>query len=268
MEDTSRYYTLLKDPTRRRIIETLGSQEKVGFKELRETVGVGVGTVYYHLDMLSGFVVQDKQRKYSLNGRGRILFRFLKEGSIPPSLELSETFSHRIGKWVFLSPLFSQTVKPIRMLPVSVALLCVGALGSAYAELDPALFFFFKYPLLGFTGIALLYVSNWLGLFLLAELLTYVLYRRAGNDLQLLVCLGLASFPIALIPYIHMLFAYLQWPLMILQYASIALQIWSLLLVSAALCFGKGIRLDKAIVISLAAIYLNMVILFLQGRFT
>lgn len=55
MEDLSRYYTLLRDPTRRKIIEVLGSQEKIGFKELRQTLGLGVGTVYYHLDMLSDF---------------------------------------------------------------------------------------------------------------------------------------------------------------------------------------------------------------------
>jgi hypothetical protein len=52
------------------------------------------------------------------------------------------------------------------------------------------------------------------------------------------------------------------------QYVLFILQVWSLLLVSAAFCFGKGIRLDKAIVISLTAIYLNMAILFMLGRFT
>jgi DNA-binding transcriptional ArsR family regulator len=63
MEALSKYYTLLRDPTRRRIIEILAAQEKVGFKELRDTLGLGVGTVYYHLDMLSDFVVQGKQRR-------------------------------------------------------------------------------------------------------------------------------------------------------------------------------------------------------------
>jgi hypothetical protein len=52
------------------------------------------------------------------------------------------------------------------------------------------------------------------------------------------------------------------------QYVLIVLQVWDLLLVSAAFCFGKGIRLDKAIVISLTAMYLNIAVLFLLGRFT
>jgi len=116
MEDLSRYYALLKDPTRRKIIEILGVQEKIGFKELREALGLGVGTVYYHLDMLSDFLEQDKQRKYRLNGKGQVLYRVLKEGSLPASLGISETFSHRLGKWLFLSPVFALTAKPLRFL--------------------------------------------------------------------------------------------------------------------------------------------------------
>jgi len=262
MEDLSRYYTLLRDPARRKIIEVLGTQEKIGFKELREALGLGVGTVYYHLDMLSDFLTQDKQRKYRLNDRGKMLYRTLKEGNIPPTLEISEAFSHRLAKWLFLSPVFAKTVKPLRFLPASIAILLVGALGAAYAQLDPALFFYFPYSTYSFTSVIVLYVFNWIGLFLFAELFTYLLYRRVGNDLQLFTCLGLAAFPVAIFPYIYIFISDV-----ISQYILFILQIWSLLLVSAALCFGKGIRLDKAIVVSLTAMYLNIALLFLLGRF-
>jgi len=263
MEDLSRYYTLLRDPARRKIIEILGTHEKVGFKELREALGLGVGTVYYHLDMLSDFITQDKQRKYRLNDRGQTLYRILKEGSLPPTLEISEAFSHRLGKWLFLSPFFAKTVKPLRFFPVSIAILLIGAFGSAYAELDSALFFYFPYSAHSFTGVMALYIFNWVGLFLFAELFTYLLYRRVGNDLQLFTCLGLAAFPMAIFPYIYVVTSDVT-----SQYALFILQIWSVLLVSAAFCFGKGIRLDKAIVVSLIVMYLNMAILFMLGRFT
>jgi DNA-binding transcriptional ArsR family regulator len=263
MEDLSRYYTLLRDPARRKIIEILGVQEKIGFKELREALGLGVGTVYYHLDMLSDFITQDKQRKYKLNDRGQTLYKILKEGNVPATLEISEAFSHRIAKWLFLSPVFAKTAKPLKLLPVSIAILFLGALGSAYAKLDSALFFYFPYSAYSFTSIIALYVFHWIGLFLFAELFTYLLYRRVGNDLQLFICLGLAAFPIAIFPYIYLLISDIT-----SQYILFVLQIWSLLLVSAALCFGKGIRLDKAIVVSLTAMYLNIAILFMLGRFT
>jgi len=262
MDDLSRYYTLLRDPARRKIIEILGVQKKIGFKELREVLGLGVGTVYYHLDMLSDFVTQDKQRKYRLNDRGKMLYRTLKEGNIPPMLEIGEAFSHRLAKWLFLSPVFAKTIKPLRFLPVSIAVLLVGASGSAYAKLDSALFFYFPYSIYNFTSIVALYIFNWIGLFLFAELFTYLVYKRVGNDLQLFTCLGLAAFPIAIFPYINLFISDV-----ISQYILFALQIWSLLLVSAAFCFGKGIRLDKAIVVSLTAMYLNIALLFILGRF-
>ncbi len=263
MEDLSRYYTLLRDPARRKIIEILGTQEKIGFKELKETLGLGVGTVYYHLDMLSDFITQDKQRKYRLNDRGQALYRVLKEGNVPATLGISEAFSHRLGKWIFLSPVFAKTVKPLRLLPISILILLVGAWGTSYAMLDPALFFYFPFSTYSSTTIIAVFFFNWIGLFLFAELLIYLLYRRVGNDLQLFTCIGLATFPLAIFPYVYLFTSEI-----ISQYAMFVLQIWSLLLVSAAFCFGKGIRLDKAIVISLTAIYLNIAILFILGRFT
>ncbi|MGQ9551800.1 MAG: hypothetical protein ACUVUE_05160, partial [Candidatus Bathycorpusculaceae bacterium] len=106
------------------------------------------------------------------------------------------------------------------------------------------------------------YILNWTGLFLFAEIFAYLIYRRAGNDLQLFTCLGLATLPMAIFPYIYLFISKAE-----SQYVLFALQIWGLMLVSAAFCFGKGIRLDKAFVISLAAIYANITILFMLGRF-
>jgi len=269
MENLSRYYTLLRDPARRKIIEILGAQDKIGFKELREALGLGVGTVYYHLDMLSDFITQDKQRKYRLNDRGQMLYKILKDGNVPAMLEIGEAFSHRIAKWVFLSPVFAKTAKPLKLLPIAIAILLIGAFGSAYANLDPALFFYFPYSVYEFSSTIALYIFSWIGLFLFAEFFTYLLYRRVGNDLQLFTCVGIASLPLAVYPYIYfaLFAAFSNFGLMIMQYVLIFLQIFCLLLVSAAFCFGKGIRLDKAIVISLTALYLNIAILFILGRF-
>jgi hypothetical protein len=273
MEDLSRYYTLLRDPARRKIIEILGVRGKIGFKELRATLGLGVGTVYYHLDMLSDFMTQDKQRKYRLNDRGQALYRILKDGNVPATLEISETFSHRLAKWLFLSPIFAKTAKPLRLLPVSIAILLIGAFGSAYANLDPALFFYFPYSTYSFLGTAALYFFSWISLFLFVELVTSVLYRRVGNDIQLFTSVGIAALPLAVYPYIYfavpIVFSNLSLANfeMIMQYILIIFQIFSLLLVSAAFSFGKGIRLDKSIVISLTAMYMNIAILFMLGRF-
>jgi len=272
MENLSRYYTLLRDPARRKIIEILGVQDKIGFKELREALGLGVGTVYYHLDMLSDFITQDKQRKYRLNDRGQALYRLLKEGTVPATMELGGVSTHGFVRWIFLSPIFAKTTKPLRFLPVSTVMLFVGALGAAYVKLTPALFFFSPIFTYSVAGIIVRYFLGWIGLFFFGEALTYIFYKRVGNSLQFLTCLGIASFPLMIYPYIYwtfsMLFSNFQYLDLTIQAILVALQIWGILLVSSAICFGKGLRLDKAIVISLTAMYLNITILYLMGWFT
>jgi DNA-binding transcriptional ArsR family regulator len=258
--DVSRYYTLLRDPARRRIVEILGEQGKIGFKELRQSLGLGVGTVYYHLDMLSEFVTQDKERKYVLNDRGRLLYASLKEGSLPPALEMGDALSHRVGRWIFLSPVFAKSARPLVLLPVAFVVLLLGAFGVAMVGVQPMLFFYRPFTALGFEAVFALFIANWVGLYLFGEVMVYLFFKRSGSDLQLFVCLGVAALPLAVFPY---LFLFLDYA--VLQYLLFAFQVWTLLLLSAAFSFGKGIRLDKSIILSLVVIYLNTMILFLLG---
>jgi hypothetical protein len=263
LEDTSRYYTLLRDPARRRIVEILGEQDKIGFKELKQTLGLGVGTVYYHLDMLSEFLAQDKERKYMLNDRGRLLYASFKEGSLPPALQMGEALSHRVGKWLFLAPVFAKTTKPWRLLPVAVAILFIGAVGAADAGIDPMLLFYFPFSAYSFQTTIVLFLSNWMGLFLFSELMIYLFLKRTGGDLQLFTCLGIAALPLAVFPYLYLFVPSYE----VLQGVLLALQVWTLLLLSAAFSFGKGIRLDKSVILSLTIVYLNTMILLVLGRF-
>jgi len=263
MEDLSKYHTLLRDPARRKIIEILAEQGKVGFKELKQTLGLGVGTVYYHLDMLSEFITQDKSRKYMLNDRGRLLYQSMKEGKLSPTLHAKSAFGSKIGKWIFLTPMFVKTVRPERILPISILIYVLGGVGCAFADLRPFLFLYdFSFGAYEFEKTVIIYLLEWIGLFLFSDALAYLLYKRIGGELQLFTCIGLASFPLAIFPYITMLLSY-----QITRFLQIAFQIWSLLLTSAAVSFGKGLRLDKSIIISLTAFYLNIIILVLMGIF-
>ena len=210
--------------------------------------------------MLSDFIAQDKHRKYLLNDRGLLLHKILKEGGLPPTLEIGETFSHRLGRWLFLSPIFMKTVRPERLLVVSVLVLAFGAIGAALAKVEPILFFYFP-STHEFETIFTLFFSHWIGLFLLSDLLIYLLYRRVGGDLQLFTCIGISSFPLALFPYIYMLIPY-----NVARYFLLSFQIWNILLLSSALSFGKGLRLDRSIIVSMTILYFNIVLLMLLGR--
>jgi len=261
-DEASRYHTLLRDPARRKIVEILGEQGKIGFKELRSNLGLGVGTVYYHLDMLSDFLGQDKSRKYMLNERGQLLYKSLKEGSIPAALSAGEALSHRLGRWFFLSPVFLRMTRLEVFLPVSVAILSLGAVGSALAKIEPVFFFYFP-TTRSFESSVLMFFFYWVGLFIMAEVLCYLLFRRTGNDLQLFAGVGFSSLPLAVFPYIYMMI-----PATISRYVLLVLLVWTSLLISSALSFGKGLRLDRSILLSLVILYFNIVLLILQGRLT
>jgi len=45
-------------------------------------------------------------------------------------------------------------------------------------------------------------------------------------------------------------------------------QVWTLLLIAAAISFAKGLRLDRSILVSLIILYFNIVLLILLGRLT
>jgi len=261
-DEASRYYTLLRDTARRKIVEILGEQGKCGFKELRLSLGLGVGTVYYHLDMLSDFVVQDKSRKYMLNDRGQLLYKSLKEGSMPPALNMGEALSHKIGRWVFLSPVYARMARLEFSLPLAFAVLLVGAIGSAYAEIEPVFLFYFP-STLSLDSIALMFFFYWVGLFIITDILCTVVFRRRGGDLQLFANLGLAALPSTVFPFVYTLI-----PITMSRYVLLAFQIWTLLLISSATSFAKGLRLDRSIIISLLIIYFNIILLILLGRLT
>jgi len=225
-----------------------------------------VGTVYYHLDMLSDFIDQNKSRKYSLNDRGQLLYRSLKDGNTSPALNVgSEALSHRLGRWLFLSPIFSKSTRLDLFFPVAVAVLIVGAVGSALAGLEPVFFFYFSSNR-SFESLMLMFLFYWVGLFLLAEAIIYALFRRTAGDLQLFACLGVAALPLALFPYINMMIpSAFSWTS---RYILLILQVWTLLLTSSAFSFGKGLRLDRSIIVSLIILYLNIILLILLGHLT
>jgi len=253
---------LLRGPARRRIVEILGEQEKIGFKELKQRLDLGVGTVYYHLDMLSDYLTQDKQRKYHLNDRGRLLCQSLKGGGASSStLQMSETLGHRLSRWLFLVPVFAKTTQSLKLLPLALIIFVAGALGSALASSQSLLFFYSPFTAYQFETTALLYVFNWISLFLFSELVIYLFFKRTGGDLQLFVCLGVASFPVALFPYLYMFLSY-----EVARYFLLVLTIWSVMLLASAYSFSKGLRLDKSIVLSLSVLYLNTAILLVTGR--
>lgn len=263
-------HALLKDETRRKIIGMLGEHEKVGFKEFRDNLKIGVGTLYYHLDILSDFIVQDKNRKYALNEKGQLLYKAMTEGMIPTSLKLDNVYRSVKLQWLFLAPLFNKMDNAARWIPLSAIVLALGAVGSGLASLSPLLLFYSP-TLQSFEMIIATFLFDWLGVFFLASLLSRLLFKRSGDELHLFVCTSFAVLPLAVYPYLYVVIPLIVSPTIVsfvLRTLLLVLQVWSLILLTSAFSFGKGLKLEKAGIISLSLLYINIALLVLLGNLT
>ena len=93
-------YRALDHPSRRRIVELLGTRDSMAFSELRSETGLPVGTLYYHLDVLRGLVTQDGSRRYLLSKEGIKLYSSLAEREGLPRPRVSPPLRILPG-WIF-----------------------------------------------------------------------------------------------------------------------------------------------------------------------
>jgi hypothetical protein len=70
---------MLGHPLRRDIIRFLGEKRRSGFTELKSTLKVSVGTLYYNIDLLWDLVTQDVNKKCILTPKGQIAYNILIE---------------------------------------------------------------------------------------------------------------------------------------------------------------------------------------------
>jgi hypothetical protein len=76
--DLGDFRDLAKKPNRARIIVTIGSRGSASFTDLKSELGIGVGTLYYHLDALPKYVAQNSTKQYVLTDAGTRAYDFLK----------------------------------------------------------------------------------------------------------------------------------------------------------------------------------------------
>ncbi len=119
-------YRALDHPSRRRIVELLGTHDSMAFSELRSETGLPVGTLYYHLDVLRGLVTQDGSRRYLLSKEGMKLYSSLAEREGLPHPRASRPLRIFPG-WVF-------ALLEGSMMKTVVVWMAVAAVGGALSH--------------------------------------------------------------------------------------------------------------------------------------
>mgnify|MGYP003875713593 CR=1 FL=1 len=259
-EEVARWYFVLRSPVRLRILKLLGERGPMPFKELRGELGLGVGTIYYHLSVMAELIERDEKKRYMLSELGMRLFTLLRQDSLP-SLMRGPTRTEKALKILLISPFFRISCENKAVgIPLSLATLSLGAIGCARAGLMPVLFFYVRSSASGWQELFSHYIGQWITIFLLCEALSLAFYKQAGAELELLIDVFLASFPMGLFPYIYMVIG-TQVSTWVLPF----LQLWSMLLVCSAVSLGKGMRIDKAMPIGFSLMFINVFLLFFTG---
>lgn len=270
-ESISKFYSALGNPYRRQIVQLLREKRKLGFKDLHEALKISVGALYHHLDMLEGIVAQDSDRKYVLTDQGRSMIETLSVSE--ERIAAGQTQGVRETRLGFFSGeiLLGRTLMnylnadPIRSLPLAILIVAFGGWISSQTRLEPLLLFYLT-PLSGTASalFLLMFPIGWLVTFVMADILSTVVFQRRGDDLRLLNATAFAMLPLLIVPGLFSLAQFLL-PGRSLGYTAVLLpiflQAWVVCLLASAVSISKGLKLERAALISLGVVYLNILVL-------
>jgi len=275
--DIARVYKALGHPHRKKIMEIIGEKGKSGFQELHNNLKISVGALYYHIDMLNHLITQDAQRKYTLTERGKLAYKLLKtEDDRLSSLWVMETQKPK-GTWPSLRATLQQILIPGRLFHYisaqripSIALTALIVGFGAWIATQARLEFVLVFPSSSKAPpplIATSFVASWLVLFTLCDLMAIILFNRKAGNLTLLVESALSLFPLVLFSCIWYSSKVLNLGLSTAEATLLLLplQAWTIGMMSTAISLSKGLRIDKAALICLTAIYINLTYLLLRS---
>jgi DNA-binding transcriptional ArsR family regulator len=269
----TRVYSALASPIRRQIVDILRTREKAGFKELHENVKTSVGALYHHLDALEGIVAQGSDKKYALTEQGRAAIDALSitEEKIATGMTAPVARETKLG-FLLKEALFGRSVlqyisqDSLRSVPLALLIVALGGWLSFQTNLEPLLLFYMS-PSSGFnrSWLAMLFPAGWMVTFVMTELLSVGVFKRKGGELALLTTTAFAMLPLLIVPGTIALASFLALSFTaestVIVVLPIILQVWVICLLSSAVSFSKGLKMERTALVSLGVIYLNILVL-------
>ena len=263
--EVSRFYTVLGHPLRRRLIKILGEVERASFTDLKSTLNVSVGTLYYNLDHLEELVTQDRSKRYVLTPKGEIAYRLLVESeeklvSLGIEVERRAGWFRALIKVFVVRGLFSYLyASPKLSLPSAIPIIIYGMWITHQARLLPIIVLYSDKPVLPPIWTASLFLTGWIIINVLGNLIPFILYRRPrGGADCLLVGSCYAILPSLALPTIWAICRALLIPLSLItaQVVMLLSAGYSLCLLTTAISMAKGLRTEKAALVTMIIFYM------------
>jgi predicted transcriptional regulator len=269
MSQEDMYYRL-QHPVRKRIMEILGEEGKVRFTHLKDAINVGVGKLYYHLDILGNLISQDEHKRYMLTSEGERALKILKFGDRgviypqPPS-EFDAVLEILTAKPILQILRKTTTVS----FPALFLVIVLASFLNAQARLDPLFLFLLDKPEVSQIVILLKTAISPLVIFAFCDLTSTLLYRREGNHTDLLAGTVFSQIPLVIFSLMWILLRDLFTASPVIPHIVFFLfQGWSIILLIGAVTYSKELKFTQASLIVLAFTYINIALLnipFLGG---
>lgn len=265
---------VVSKPNRLAIVKLIGEKGEVSFKELKASMNLGVGTLYYHLDGLANLVTQNKNREYILTEVGARVYDSVKSMDSVPPLASRRLFPGAAGVAREILFLESQVERlssdPFSNLNVVLGIVLVGALLSASARIEPAIFFFRSAGPAAQTGLVA-YLVSWLVIFLICATLPGLLWKSQRNPLGVAMAAAFSLLPITFSVLLDMVRVVFRIRVLDPLYATpysiffqILLVVWAAYILTLSLRSAVNLNLEKAMVVTLIVILINLGYLWLR----
>jgi hypothetical protein len=275
-DEISHFFNVLGHPLRRQLIKVLGEKLTMSFTDLKSTLNVSVGTLYYNLDLLKGIVEQNVNKKYVLTNKGKLAYRLLVESEEKLlSLGLKSQ-----KQWAWLKPLtgvlmmrrFFATIYSsiIVSLPSAVTILIYGMWITKEAQLFPIIVMYSDQPVMLPLWYACLFLIGWITVNVLGNLVPLIFYRTSMEGVGcLLVGSCYALLPSLAFPTLWAICKTLLIPLsfMAAQLIMLLSAGYSLCLLTSAISMAKGIKTEKASLVTIIMLYIIIGLAFVSYRF-
>lgn len=234
---------VLKNPHRRRILELLASRKVLTPKEIADELHISVPTVYYHLELLGGYVQKTARGEFSATEKGLEVYRSDIMNASPGPYMMSMIYSSI--SWLVARPRWAVLLG-----------LAALALELGVCRMMSFVPFLMGYrPVLDTSALPIYYAVSVIAVFLVLEAFSYAMSRRLGGEVQMLAGILISRLPLLLV--FMLVFFGLDEVTISIAVTAVA-QLLSIFVLSTFLSFSKGLRQEISIILGLGLLYLNL----------
>lgn len=278
-------YEVLGNPNKRRIIEFIGNRGRVSFTQLRRSLKMSVGNLYYNLDHLKGLVYQCEDKKYALTEEGKKVYKVLIEESRRLNYIMRKKnpiymFYHKYLEPILLpEPLFTSFYNNVWLAILAsitpLALILYASFFTnlyldvlEYSELSTSSVKIFSLEI-DSTFLSLLKsIGSWVIIIGFVEIVAFIMGSRTGIRPEFFLSLLVALTPLLVYPIIHSaLSAAVQGGFVLALISAISyrlLQVFSIGFLTSTIAIYKEMSKDRAFIVVFLLFYLSYTLKFIS----